>query len=148
MRLAVRYLALCDRTNAQVRRYLHRKGASLDQIDRIVVRLSALGYLDDRAYAERWVTRRITDQPMGRARLKYELDARGIEESIAESTIRDAFQSADEALLARLALDLAQRRGRCLTPMQAARFLSRRGFDEETIRRMMEHRIGSEGSVS
>lgn len=148
MRLAVRYLALCDRTSAQVRTYLHRKGVSPDQIERIIVRLSALRYLDDRAYAKRWVTRRIAARPMGRERLKTELDAKGVEDSIAESTIREAFQSADEDLLARSALDSVQRQGRCLTPMQAVRFLRRRGFGEDTIERMMEHRIGSEGSVS
>ena len=148
MRLAVRYLAVRDRTSAQVRDYLQRKGALPDQSERIVARMSALGYLDDRAYAERWVTRLIADRPMGRERLKEELGARGVEHSLAESTIRKALQSVDEDRLARSALDSAQRRGRGLTRMQAAWFLRRRGFGEDTIERMMDDCNGNEESVS
>jgi len=148
MRLAARFLALRDRTSAQVRDYLQRKGALPDQSERIVARLSALGYLDDRAYAERWVTRLIADRPMGRERLKEELGARGVEPSLADSTIREALRSVDEDQLARSALDSAQRRGHGVTPMQAARLLRRRGFGEETIERMMDDRNGNEESVS
>lgn len=148
VRLAVRYLAICDRTVAQVRNYVLRNGAPPDQIERVIARLSDLGYLDDRAYAERWITRRIADRPMGRERLRCELEAKGVEDAIAESTIRQAFQTANEDLLARSALDSAQRRGRCVTPRQVASFLRRRGFDDDTIGRMMEYCIGSEGSAS
>ena len=148
VRLAVRYLAVCDRTCAQVRHYILRKGARQDQVEQVVARLSDLRYLDDRAFAERWVARRMADRPMGRERLKYELDIRGVEDSIAESTIGRAFETTDEEQLARSALDAAQRRGRCVTPIQAVSFLRRRGFGEGTIGRMMEQCIGNEGSVS
>ena len=148
MRLAVRYLAVRDRTNAQVRQYLRHKGAQPDQIEPIVARLYDLRYLDDRAYADRWIARSLADRPMGRERLKSELDARGVEASVAESAIREAFGKTDEDRLARQALDMMQRHGRRLTPMQAVRLLRQRGFDEETIGRMMNHCFGHEGSVS
>lgn len=148
MRLAVRYLAARDRTRAHVRLYLQRRGAPPDRIETIIARLMDLRYLDDRAYAERWVRRRMADRPMGRERLKFELDAKGVEASIAETAIGEAFGKTGEDRLACLALDLIQRHGRRLTPMQALRLLRQRGFDEETIGRMMNHRIGNEGSVS
>jgi regulatory protein len=148
MKLAVRYLAVRDRTSAQVRSYLRRKGALPDDVEPIVTRLCDLRYLDDRAFAERWISRRMGGRPMGRERLRSELEARGVEDSIAQAAIDEAFRKTGENQLARLALDLTQRRGRRLTPMQAVRLLRQRGFDEETIGDMMEHRIGNEGSVS
>lgn len=147
MRLAVRYLAVRDRTGAQVRQWLLRKGASSDQVEQTVSRLSDLRYLNDRAYAERWIASRLAGRPIGYERLRAELQAKGVDDSIAVETIREAFQATDEDMLARLALDSVQRRGRRLTAIQSVRFLRQRGFGEETISRMMGDRIGNEGSV-
>jgi regulatory protein len=148
MHLAVRYLAGRDRATAQVRQFLIRKGASPAQAKQIVARLSELHYLNDRAYAERWVANRLAGRPMGRARLKAELEAKGVADSVAEGTIREVFRGTDEETLARLALKDAQRSGRRLTPVQSARFLRLRGFDEETIGRMIGNRLGDEGCDS
>jgi len=145
MHLAVRYLAGRDRTSAQVRQFLLRKGAPPAQIKRIVVRLTAFHYLNDRAYAERWIASRLAGRPMGRARLKAELEAKGVAESVAEGTIREVFRGTDEETLARLALKGAQRAGRRLTPVQSVRLLRLRGFDEETIGRMIGDRFDDEG---
>jgi regulatory protein len=64
----VRYLAQFDRTAAQVERFLTRKGASSAQAKQILSRLSTLRYLDDRAYAARWIettlARRLKRWPM------------------------------------------------------------------------------------
>lgn len=148
MHLAVGYLARRDRTAAQVEQFLLRKGASPAQTGQVLARLSDLRYLDDRAYAERWIANRLTSRPMGRDRLKAELHAGGVADSAADAAIREALRGIDEETLARRALRAAQRLGRRLTPAQSVRLLRQRGFEEETIDRVFRGRVGCEGSDS
>ena len=43
----------------------------------------------DAAYAERWVDSRLARQPMGRERLKVELQAKGISDSVIDEAFRN-----------------------------------------------------------
>jgi regulatory protein len=137
MHLAVKYLARWDRTVAQVEGFLSDKGAAPAQVKQTISRLSELRYLNDQAYAERWVESRTADRPMGRERLKAELQAKGIADTVADGAIRKVFDLVGEEALAKLALKAAQRSGRRLTAIRALRLLRQRGFEEETIDRMM-----------
>ena len=135
MNLAVRYLARRDRTVAQVEQFLRDKGASPAHAKQTIGRLFDLRYLNDRAYAERWVENRLARRPMGRERLKAELQAQGIADTVADGAIRKALRGVDEEVLARRALKARRRRGRRLTPEQVLRLLRQWGFEEETIDR-------------
>jgi len=145
MHLAVRYLARWDRTVAQVEQFLLSKGASTAQAKQTIGRLSDLRYLDDRAYAGRWVESRMARQPMGRERLSAELQAKGIGEAVAEGAVREALREIDEETLARRALKAWQRKGRRVSVLQAVRLLRQWGFEEETIERTIRARFGHEG---
>jgi regulatory protein len=142
----VRYLARCDRTAAQVERFLRQKGASPASARRTVARLSALRYLDDCGYARRWIEGCLARRPMGRERLKAELLRRGVAEPLADRTVREVLHEIDEETLARQALRLRQRGGRRLTPVQAARLLRQRGFEEDMVEQIIEERRGTEGA--
>jgi SOS response regulatory protein OraA/RecX len=141
----VRYLARFDRTAAQVERFLARKGASSTQMKRVINRLSALQYLDDRAYATRWVEATLLRRPMGHEGLKSELLARGLSEALVVEVINGVFQGVDEETLARQALAIRQRDGRRLLTFRTASFLRQRGFAEETIERIISDCIETEG---
>ena len=145
LHLAVRYLARWDRAAAQVDRFLTQKGASPAQVRQAIARLSDLGYLDDSRYAQRWIERRLARKPLGRDRLKAELEASGVADALADRAIREAFRGVDEEELARRALAGRQRKGRRLTPVQVARLLRQWGFAEETIDRMIRDPSGHEG---
>ena len=137
--LGVRFLAHRDRTVAQVEQFLAIKGASPIQVRQTVRRLSDLRYLDDQAYAQRWVDNRLASRPMGQERLKVELQAKGIAEVLAIQVIAAVFREVDEEALAHRALQTAQRRGGGrLTSSQMVRLLRQWGFSEETIDRMIE----------
>lgn len=137
LQLAVQYLARWDRTTAQVESFLKDKGATPAQVKQTVSRLSELRYLNDRAYAQRWIERRLAKKPMGRERLKAELLARGIAESLVDQAIREVLRGIDEEALARRALGVKQGRAGALAPVRVARLLRRRGFEEETIDRIL-----------
>jgi len=144
MSLAIRYLARRDRTAAQVEQFLHRKGAEPAQTQQTIGRLSDLRYLNDGAYAERWIETRLTRRPMGRERLEAELLLQGVPETVAGRAIREALRDLDEDTLARRALAVIRRTGRQLTPAQSVRLLRHRGFEEETIDRMLGDRMRHE----
>ena len=134
---AVRYLARFDRTAAQVERFLTSKGASSATVKHVISRLSALRYLDDRAYAARWVETTLARKPMGRDRLKSELMARGLGETLADDVIVESLTGLDEETLARRALRLKGRaRGR-VPRQRTVSLLRQRGFGEETIERII-----------
>jgi regulatory protein len=144
MHLAVRYLARRDRTAAQVERFLLRKGASPAQAKQTIGRLSDLRYLNDRAYAERWIETHLARRPMGREQLEAELLLKGVPEVVAGQAIREALRDVDEATLARRALAMVRRTGKQLTTAQSARLLRQRGFEEETVDRMIGDRTRHE----
>ncbi|HET9846807.1 MAG TPA: regulatory protein RecX [Nitrospira sp.] len=133
----MRYLARFDRTAAQVERFLTRKGASSAQAKQILGRLSTLRYLDDRAYAARWIEATLARRPMAVERLKSELLARGLSESVAGEMIRKSMEEVDEEALARRAVFLQGRQGSRLLPQRVAGLLRRRGFAEDMIERII-----------
>src|SRR5215510_13212193 len=100
LHVAVRYLARWDRTAAQVESFLKNKSATPAQVKQTISRLTELRYLNDRAYAQRWIESRLARKPMGRERLKAELLARGVTESLADRAIREAMRGVDEETLA------------------------------------------------
>ena len=143
---AVRYLARFDRTAVQVERFLRRKGASPSCVESTTRRLRQLRYLDDAAFAKRWVESRLARYPVGKERLNAELLRSGLSDALAAEVIRETFQSIDEETLAREALRSRVCKGRQLSLRQQAAFLRRRGFDEEIIERMIERSIESKDS--
>lgn len=136
-RRGLRYLARFDRTVAQVERFLTSKGASPAQVKQVISRLFALRYLDDRAYAVRWLEATLARRPMGRDRLKSELMARGLGETVADSAIDESLDGMDEEVLGRRALTLNRRYGGRLSRQRMVLLLRQRGFGEETIERII-----------
>jgi SOS response regulatory protein OraA/RecX len=133
LQLAVRALARCDRTTAQIERLLAAKGATPSQARATVRRLTSLRYLDDVVFAARWTDRRLARMPMGRMRLQDELLATGCPEHIVQATLRTTYRKVSERDLAMQVVTMAGRATSAKTPGRVARLLSQRGFDEDTI---------------
>lgn len=70
---------------------------------------------------------------MGQERLKAELLAKGIPDSMADQVVADVLRAIDERSLAQRVVKVAQRHGRRLTSSQIGRLLHQRGFTDETI---------------
>jgi SOS response regulatory protein OraA/RecX len=128
----VRYLAGRERTEAQVKAYLSRAGASAASIRSLLSRFRKQGYLDDGAYAVRWACARLARCPMGRARLEAELSAKGFDRTAVAKAVRQAYADTDQRALARalLARRLGRAAGDC---RRGAALLRRYGFDEDLI---------------
>lgn len=130
---ALRYLAHRERHEEQVKAYLARAGASLTQIRTVLSRFRRLGYLDDKAYARRWVAARLQRRPMGRARAEAELLAKGFGQALVRETLDDVYRDEDEGRLARALLRQRLARHADGRPRGQAALLRRHGFSEDTI---------------
>lgn len=129
---ALRFLSSCDRTQAQMKAYLARRGSSPGLTRVILARLRDWGYLDDDAFAVRWAQARVGRRPMGRARLEAELLAKGFDAETTARTLRKVYPVDRETELAEALLRRGDGCGRKTRTQQAA-LLRRAGFQEETI---------------
>ena len=75
--------------------------------------------------------------PMGRARLQEELLATGCPEHIVQATLRTTYRKVSEQDLALQVVTMASRATSAQRLGRAARLLSQRGFDEDTIETVM-----------
>jgi regulatory protein len=131
-------------TRRELTARLRRRGAPADVARAVVADLEVRGYVDDRAFAARWVESRAAGRGLGRRRLRQELVARGVARPLVEAALETAGNREDELGRARA---LAERRVaalRRLEPERAARrlhdYLLRRGFPSGVVRRVVrEH---------
>ncbi|MBI2882471.1 MAG: RecX family transcriptional regulator [Candidatus Methylomirabilis oxyfera] len=103
-------------------------------------RLKEEGYLNDRRFATAWARGRLRTKPMGPYRLSRELELKGIESQLVREVMEDVYEE-DEEPVARRAMTgkLSALGGRTAPSRTAsvARFLHRRGFSAEIIRRLL-----------
>jgi regulatory protein len=134
---ALRLLARREHSRAELARKL-AADASAEEIRSVLDRLEDSGLLSDRRFAEALVHARAARY--GTARLRHELKARGI----ADALVDEALAGDTEAELAR-ARQLWRRKfgvapADRVEYARQARFLQRRGFATETIRKVLEER--------
>ncbi len=129
----MRYLAGQDRTEAQMKAYLIRAGASPAHIRELLDHFRARGYINDRAYALRWTQARLKQRPMGSARLEAELSAKGFARTTVAETVAQAYEGRAPREWAVRLLRQRERSGKPLTAGRKAGLLRRYGFEEDVI---------------
>jgi len=133
---AINYLSFRPRSEAEVRRYLHKKETPPEIIEAVVERLSNLDYLNDRAFATFWVENREQFNPRGAQALRNELRMKGVEREIVDEMVDD---ENDEELALRAArkkaLLLLQAPDMDYTKFRSrlGGFLQRRGFSYSVV---------------
>ena len=135
MAAALRLLGQRARSVAELRTRLLRRDYSPAVVERVVARLKELRYLDDAAFAQRWVETRQRTSPRGAALLQRELRQHGIADHVAEQAVAsaagDSYAQASRAAAPRLA-----RLARADFETFARRlggFLTRRGFPASVV---------------
>lgn len=140
---ALRLLRTKDRSEAELRRELTKRGHSAEMVRATITKCRGWGYLDDKRLAERIVEEGVKAKHLGPARIRQKLRQRGIDEHTAGALQaqaggerRDLVDRAVSALrpkmrsYARLEPEVARRR--------MMGFLQRRGFDFGTIKEATE----------
>ncbi len=135
-------------TSKEIRNKLIERGYIDEIIQDVIATMERYGYVNDEVYAEEWVKSRMKSKPKGKIALRQELARKGIDKSIIEDALGQAF---DESTEADMALVLAQRKISSYSkddPAAARRklqsFLLRRGFGygivKDAVEQVMEHR--------
>jgi regulatory protein len=141
---AARLLESRSRSEAEVRRRLTTAGYRPELVDRAVIRLVELGYLDDEAFARAWVESRDRARPRGEIALRRELRLKGIAQGTIEAVLEDRAESAEAGADEVAARRLLDRHARTLSRIadprvrrqRAYALLARNGFDPEICGRL------------
>ena len=139
---ALHILAARPRSEAQLReKLLGLEGADAESIDECVARLKALGYIDDRAFAESYVNYRVKAKPLGRQRLARELARTRLARETIDRALDEVFEeTGEEALIDRAIARRLRTSGRPTDRRSARRLfdhLMRLGFGYELIVRKL-----------
>jgi regulatory protein len=139
---AGRWLDRRAMTRRPVSRKLAAEGCDETTAAEVMDRLAELGLIDDAALARVVVEQMKRRGPVGSAKLRAALVRRGVEDSVIEQVVGEACPGASAAESAR---ELARRKLQGMANLdqatQARRLsglLARRGFDEETVRDVVE----------
>src|SRR5258708_17701132 len=98
---ALKSLAARASSSGEMRMKLERRALRKSDVDVVIQRLSAAGYLNDERFAESFATWRKDNQRLGRRRVERDLRARRVAPKLAQSAVENAFQDVDETALLR-----------------------------------------------
>lgn len=135
---AARFLGHRPRSVAEVRKNLKEKDFEAGVIDKALERLTAMGYLDDQAFAKYWVESRTHFKPLGTAALRYELRQKGVSEAVLQDVLdavddeRGAYDAAGPLLKRMRGTDRRTARQKISTT------LARRGFAFGVVRAALD----------
>jgi regulatory protein len=139
-------LSYRPRTEKEVRDRLARAEYDEDIIEEVIAKLYELDFLNDKAFAERFVENRMAARPVGRRALTWELRKKGLD----AETVADAAASVDDETEREGALAAARSRAGRLAGLdrrEARRkltaFLQRRGFTWDTIHGVLDEILPS-----
>jgi regulatory protein len=134
---AYRFLAYRNQTSNELKGRLLRRGHMTPVVDEVLRQLEIEGYIDDRKFALDWARYRLQAKPLGRRRLSWELQRRGMDREVLQEVLRQVYAEFDEVTLA---AQVARRQVRRTGPAIAVderqgltRVLIRLGFDPNTI---------------
>ncbi|MDX2031644.1 MAG: regulatory protein RecX [Blastocatellia bacterium] len=140
MTRAINLLGYKPRTVAEMRtRLLEKEWAEAAVVDQVIARLQELKYLDDDAYAANFAQSRLSAKPLGRSRLRRDLQRKKLPAQAVESALDQAYEERDEETLIEEAIRKRTRiKGPPVTPEDAKKlfdYLIRRGFGFDLARR-------------
>lgn len=128
---AVAFLSRAERTESELRAHLEMKGHEPQVVEVVVDWSRSKGYISDTRVTDREtelaVTRRI-----GREKLTAKLTKRGLDTESAEGYSAERERAIAVRLLEEKKIESAAK---------AARYLSNRGFSEETVREVIARRF-------
>jgi regulatory protein len=134
---AYRLLTYRSRTSSELQDRLQQRGYTTTIIAEVLHQLESDGYIDDRRVALDWARYRLQTKPLGRRRMAWELQRRGLPSESLDEVLRKVYSEFDEVMLAEQA---ARKRLRSKelprSPRERQRFtryLMSLGFDVDTI---------------
>ena len=137
------------RTSEEVRRSLSKKGFAEAIVEDTVAHLEGLGLVDDAAYARAFVRGRFEARGYGPARLRQDLQKKGVDRRTIDAALEELTDSEDLGAEAR---EQAEKKWRALRSEDDVRkrkkktmdYLVRRGFGFDTAREAVDRAADAE----
>lgn len=139
---ALRFVSERMKTEAEVRKKLKTRFS--DRVaGQVIERLKGGGYIDDALYVDCYIRDRMKFNPMGRYRIKMELEQKGIRKDLIENS--SEYMAIDEKEVIRGILETKLNGCDMKEEKQKRRvmgYLSRRGFSFEAINQALAQHCG------
>jgi|SoiMethySBSTD1v2_1073268.scaffolds.fasta_scaffold212431_2 regulatory protein len=134
---AYRFLAYRNQTASELRHRLQQRGYTVTIIDEVLRQLVSDGYINDHRLALDWARYRLQAKPLGRRRMAWELQKRGIPSEFVEEVLGEVYAEFNEVALAEQAARKHLGSGTLpRSPRERQRYvrhLFNLGFDMETV---------------
>ena len=133
MKRAFNLLSAKSRSIAELReRLLEKEWAEAEFVDRAIARLQELDYLNDQQYADQVAHSRLTVKPIGRSRLRRDLQRKKLSPAVINQAVENVYITHDEEALIDQAIAKRTRlRGKPTTREETKKlldYLMRQGF--------------------
>ena len=126
-------LSYRPRSEYELRDYLKRKKQSPALIEKILNKLSKLGYVDDEAFAKRWVEHRRSIKATSSRKLRAELKQKGVSNEYIDAALNEQ-KEADDTAIKHL---IEKKRGKYADTQKLMAYLARQGFRYDDIKRAL-----------
>jgi len=145
--LALQYLKYRPRSKKEIRDYLKKKQAPVEEIEKIITTLANQKFLNDEEFAQKWIKTRNALKPTGKRLLTAELTQKGIDKQTIEKVLKKTQEESGTDLeIARILIEKKKEKYKTLPRDEIYRklgsFLSRRGFDYGTVKRSIDEVFG------
>lgn len=135
---ALRLLSVRPRSERELRSRLARAGFEAEEVEAELVRLEAVGLIDDDAFARQAVEHEVLVRRSGRRAIASRLGSRGLDRETVERALADLGAEDEETRVVELARSRTSRLGGLPPEKAFARlvsFLARRGYSPDLARR-------------
>ncbi|MBQ2080925.1 MAG: regulatory protein RecX [Treponema sp.] len=133
-RAAMSYLGRAEHCRSGLFRKITAKGIDKEAVNLALDYLEQEGLLDDRRFADAWLSTRYVDHAEGRRKLSAELAARGVKRQAAEDALSDFFSRYNEKDICFRALKKYLRTHASTDENKLTAHLSRLGFSSSQIK--------------
>ena len=133
-----------SRSEAEIRRYLIRRGYTPGAADSVTEKLRSLTYLNDETFARSWALARAQDHGHGPSRIEQELRSKGVDQTLIRIVLRETFDQVDEDERAKKLLAKYFKGGDLSDPQtmrRAAAFLHRRGYSSKVVFNLLRYSV-------
>jgi regulatory protein len=148
---AMRFLSYRPRSRSEVVQRLRKKDFPEPAIEAALERLVRVGLLDDRAFAEYWISNRVQFKPRGRYALRHELRQKGVASSIIEGLLEELDETENAYRAAMQRLNRWERLDSEAAQRKLSAYLQRRGFGygviQEVWKRIQAERVADKLDV-
>ncbi len=139
---AYAYLSYKPRSKKELSEKLKEKKISEPVIRKILQLLEKQKYIDDKTYARNFLDSKLRGKAIGKRLVKIKLYEKGIDKDLAEDTIAENYSGEKEAELASKLLIKYEKKIKYKDDREKKnkfyRYLISRGFDYETVRRVLD----------